>query len=101
MRVAATLDKAGENDTAKRLGGRIALASGQREDPMLLLHDQPVSTPREGVAQWLGILAAGMAREPNGSAKLPLLFAPAASWHDHEDTAVGNYLVITLKPHRK
>ena len=96
MRLAATLDKAGENDAAKRLRGRIALASGQREDPMLLLPDQPVSTPREGVAQWLGILADGLARTPNGSAKLPLLFARAAYWLNDEDWAVRTTLVEAL-----
>ncbi|SBV32967.1 Tetratricopeptide TPR_2 [uncultured Sphingopyxis sp.] len=96
MRVAATLDKAGERDVAERLRGRIALASGQREDPMLLLPDQPVSTPRAGVAQWLGILADGLARTPNGSAKLPLLFARAAYWLNDEDWAVRATLVEAL-----
>jgi predicted Zn-dependent protease len=96
MRVAATLDAAGESDTADRLRGRIALASGQREDPMLLLPDQPVSTPRAGVAQWLGILADGLARTPNGSAKLPLLFARAAFWLNDEDWAVRTTLVEAL-----
>src|SRR3546814_8059054 len=75
---------------------RIALASGQREDPMLLLPEQPVSTPRAGVAQWLGILADGLARTPNGSAKLPLLFARAAYWLNDEDWAVRTTLVEAL-----
>lgn len=95
-RVAATLDKVGESEAAKRLSGRIALASGQREDPMLLLPEQPVSTPREGVAQWLGILADGLARTPNGSTKLPLLFARAAYWLNDEDWAVRTTLVEAL-----
>jgi tetratricopeptide (TPR) repeat protein len=95
-RVAATLDQAGESEAAGRLRGRIALASGQREDPMLLLPDQPVSTPRAGVAQWLGILADGLARTPNGSAKLPLLFARAAYWLNDEDWAVRTTLVEAL-----
>ena len=96
MRVAATLDKAGESEAAERLRGRIALASGQREDPMLLLPDQPVSTPRAGTAQWLGILADGLARTPNGSTKLPLLFARAAYWLNDEDWAVRATLVEAL-----
>jgi tetratricopeptide (TPR) repeat protein len=96
VRVAATLDKAGKSDAAERLRGRIALASGQREDPMLLLPDQPVSTPRAGVAQWLGILADGLARTPNGSAKLPLLFARAAYWLNEDDWAVRATLVEAL-----
>ena len=96
LRVAATLEKAGEGEAAKRLRGRIALASGQREDPMLLLPDQPVSTPRAGTAQWLGILADGLARTPNGSAKLPLLFARAAYWLNDQDWAVRTTLVEAL-----
>lgn len=96
LRVAATLDKAGESDAARRLRGRIALASGQREDPMLLLPDQPVATPRAGTAQWLGILADGLARTPNGSAKLPLLFARAAYWLNDQDWAVRATLVEAL-----
>ncbi|MDR7059934.1 MULTISPECIES: tetratricopeptide repeat protein [unclassified Sphingopyxis] len=96
LRVAATLDKAGQQDTAQRLRGRIALASGQREDPMLLLPDQPVSTPQAGVAQWLGLLADGLARTPGGSAKLPLLFARAAYWLNAEDLAVRTTLVEAL-----
>src|SRR3546814_18455372 len=63
---------------------------------MLLLPEQPVSTPREGVAQWLGILADGLARTPNGSAKLPLLFARAAYWLNDEDWAVRTTLVEAL-----
>src|SRR3546814_7520979 len=64
--------------------------------PMLLLPEQPVSTPRAGVAQWLGILADGLARTPNGSAKLPLLFARAAYWLNDEDWAVRTTLVEAL-----
>lgn len=96
LRVAATLEKAGQGAAAGRLRGRIALASGQREDPMLLLPDQPVSTPRAGTAQWLGILADGLARTPNGSAKLPLLFARAAYWLNDQDWAVRATLVEAL-----
>lgn len=96
VRVAATLDKAGETAAAERLRGRIVLASGQREDPMLLLPDQPVSTPRAGVAQWLGLLGDGLARTPGGSPKLPLLFARAAHWLDDQDWAVRATLVEAL-----
>src|SRR3546814_8871008 len=66
LRVAASLDKIGEGEAARRLRARIALAAGEREDPLLLLPDQPVSTPRAGVAHWLGLLADGIARTPNG-----------------------------------
>ena len=96
LRLAATLDRAGSRDVAQRLRGRIALASGQREDPMLLLPDQPVSTPQAGVAQWLGLLADGLARTPGGSAKLPLLFARAAYWLNDQDLAVRAMLVEAL-----
>lgn len=96
LRVAATLDRAGQNDAAKGLRARIALASGQREDPMLLLPDQPVSTPRAGVAQWLGLLADGLARTPNGGSKVPLLFARAAHWLNDQDWAVRATLVEAL-----
>ena len=96
LRLAATLERAGSRDVAQRLRGRIALASGQREDPMLLLPDQPVTTPQAGVAQWLGLLADGLARTPGGSAKLPLLFARAAYWLNDEDLAVRTTLVEAL-----
>ncbi len=96
LRVAATLDKAGERGAAERLRARIALASGQREDPMLLLPDQPVSSPRAGTAQWLGLLADGLSRTPGGSPKLPLLFARAAYWLDDQDWAVRMTLVEAL-----
>lgn len=96
LRLAATLDKAGERAAAGRLRGRIALASRQREDPMLLLPDQPVQTPRAGAAQWLGLLADGLARTPNGSSKVPLLFARAAHWLNDQDWAVRATLVEAL-----
>lgn len=96
LRLAATLDKAGKRDAAERLRGRIALASGQREDPMLLLPDQPVSTPRAGTAQWLGLLADGLARTPGGSPRVPLLFARAAYWLNDTDWAVRATLVEAL-----
>lgn len=96
LRVAATLERAGQRDAAERLRGRIALASGQREDPMLLLPEQPVSTPRAGTALWLGLLADGLARTPGGSSKVPLLFARAAHWLNDQDWAVRATLVEAL-----
>ncbi|HEY0598160.1 hypothetical protein [Sphingopyxis sp.] len=96
LRLAATLDKAGERDAAKRLRERIMLASGPREDPMLLLPDQPVSTPRAGTAHWLGLLADGLARTPGGQSKVPLLFARAAHWLNDQDWAVRATLVEAL-----
>lgn len=96
LRLAATLDAAGERATAQALRGRIALAADGREDPMLLLSSQPVSTPRGGVAHWLGLLADGLARTPNGSPKLPLLFARAAFWLDDKDWTVRSALVEAL-----
>jgi Flp pilus assembly protein TadD len=96
LRLAATLDKAGEGAAAGRLRERIVLASGGREDPMLLLLDQPVSTPRGGTAQWLGLLADGLARTPGGQSKVPLLFARAAHWLDDQDWAVRATLVEAL-----
>ncbi len=96
LRLAATLDKAGQEDTATRLRGRIALAAAGRDDPMLLLPDQAVTTPRAGVAQWLGLLADGLVRVPNGSTKLPLLFARTAHWLNDQDWAVRATLVEVL-----
>ncbi|WP_293968398.1 hypothetical protein [Sphingopyxis sp.] len=96
LRLAATLDKEGQVDAAQRLRGRIALAAGQREDPMLLLPDQPVTTPHAGVAQWLGLLADGLARVPNGNTKLPLLFSRAAFWLNDADWAVRATLAEAL-----
>jgi len=96
LRVAATLDKAGEGAAAERLRGRIALASGGREDPMLLVPDQPVSSPRGGIAHWMALLADGFARTPNSSPKVPLLFARAAYWLDDSDWTVRSALVEAL-----
>ncbi|MFZ5725948.1 MAG: hypothetical protein ACOY4C_06005 [Pseudomonadota bacterium] len=96
LRAAATLDRAGEGAAAERLRARIALAAGEREDSMLLLPDQPVSSPRAGSAQWLGLLADGLARTPNGDTRLPLLFARAAHWLNDEDWAVRATLVEAL-----
>ena len=96
LRLAATLDKAGEADAAKRLRGRIALASGEREDPSLLLPDQAVVTPREGAAHWLGMLADGFARIPNGGPKIPMLFAHAAYWLNDRDWTARSALVEAL-----
>lgn len=96
LRLVATLTAAGEADAAAALRGRIALAADGREDPLLLLSDQPVLTPRGGMAHWLGMLADGLARTPNGSPKLPLLFARAAWWLDDKDWTVRSSLVEAL-----
>ncbi|WP_317153888.1 tetratricopeptide repeat protein [Sphingopyxis indica] len=97
LRVAASLDKIGEGEAARRLRARIALAAGEREDPLLLLPDQPISTPRAGVAHWLGLLADGIARTPNGSPSVPLLFARAAWWLNDSDWQVRATLVEALE----
>ena len=96
VRLAATLDKAGESDAAKRLRGRIALAAGEREDPVLLLPDQPVINPRGGVAHWFGLLADGFARTPNSNPKIPLLFARVAYWLEGSDWQARAALVEAL-----
>ena len=96
LRLAATLDKAGETASAEGLRRRIALAAGNREDPLLLLPDQPLSAPRAGVAHWLGLIADGLARTPNGNPKVPLLFARAAHWLNEDDWTVRAALVEAL-----
>lgn len=96
VRLAATLEKAGEKEAAKALRGRIALATGEREDPVLLLPDQPVTTPRGGVAHWFGLLADGFARAPNSNPKVPLLFARVAYWLDGSDWQARAALVEAL-----
>jgi len=96
LRLAATLDAAGETAAADALRGRIAMAAGGREDPMLLLPDQPVSTARGGMAQWLALLGDGFARMPNSSPKLSVLFARAAYWLDDRDWTVRSALVEAL-----
>jgi tetratricopeptide (TPR) repeat protein len=96
LRLAATFDKVGEAGAAERLRGRIALASGTREDPMLLLADQAISTPREGSAHWLGMLADGFTRTPNSGPKIPMLFARAGFWLNDRDWTVRSALVEAL-----
>ncbi|MGB7411165.1 MAG: tetratricopeptide repeat protein [Sphingopyxis granuli] len=96
LRLAATLDAAGEGEAAKRLRGRIALATGGREDPLLLLSDRPVSTPRGGIAHWLALLADGFARAPVGNSRLPLMIARSAWWLDASDPTVRSALVEAL-----
>lgn len=96
LRLAATLAQAGEAEAAERLRGRIALAASGREDPMLLLPDQPVSSPRAGVALWLSVLADGFARSPNSVPRIPMLFARAAHWLDDKDWAARSALVEAL-----
>ena len=97
LRVAASLDRAGEVAAAKGLRGRIALAAGERDDPLLLLPDQPVSTPRAGVAHWLGLLADGLSRSPHGRPTVPLLFARSAHWLNEGDLQVRATLVEALE----
>ncbi|WP_374523828.1 tetratricopeptide repeat protein [Sphingopyxis sp.] len=96
LRLAATLEAAGEVEAARALRERIAMAAGGREDPMLLLPDQPVTTSRGGMAQWLAMLGDGFARMPNGSPKLSMLFARAAWWLDDRDWTVRSALVEAL-----
>lgn len=96
MRLAATLDKAGERDAAKRLRERVALAAGEREDPVLLLPDQVVTGPRGGAAHWFALLADGFARTPNSNPKIPLLFARVAYWLDAGDWQARSALVEAL-----
>ncbi len=96
LRLASSLEASGQGDAAKALRGRTALAADGREDPLLLLSSQPVTTPRAGMAHWLGLLADGLARTPNGSPKLPLLFARGAHWLDDKDWTVRSALVEAL-----
>lgn len=96
LRVAATLDEAGESAAAQRLRGRIALAAGEREDPVLLLPAQSVTRPRDGAAHWFGLLADGFARSPNSNPKVSLLFARIASWLGPDDWQVRTALVEAL-----
>ena len=96
LRLAATLQGAGETKAAEALRGRIALAAGGREDPVLLLPDQPVVTPRSGMAQWLAMLGDGFARMPNSSPQLSMLFARSAWWLDERDWTVRSALVEAL-----
>lgn len=96
LRLAATLDATGEAEAAKALRGRIALAAGGREDPMLLMPDQPVSSPRGGMAHWLGMLGDEFARVPNSSPRLSMIFARAAYWLDDRDWTVRSALVEAL-----
>lgn len=96
LRVAATLDLSGQAEAGERLRKRIALAAGAREDPLLLLPDQSVVTPRAGAALWLALLADGLARTPNANPKVPLLFARAAFWLNESDWMVRTALVEAL-----
>ncbi|PQM29152.1 hypothetical protein CVO77_03110 [Sphingopyxis lindanitolerans] len=96
LRLAATLAAAGDAAAADALRGRIALAAGGREDPMLLLPEQPVSTARGGMAHWLALLGDSFARVPGGNVKLSLLFGRAAWWLDDRDWAVRSALAESL-----
>ena len=96
LRLAATFDRVKQGAAADRLRKRIALAAGGREDPALMLPDRSVLTPRQGGAHWLALIADGMARTPNSSAKVPLLFARAAYWLDPDDWTARAALVEAL-----
>jgi tetratricopeptide (TPR) repeat protein len=96
LRLVASFQAAGEAKAAEALRGRIALAAGGREDPVLLLPDQPVSTPRAGMAQWLAMLGDGFARMPNSSPQLSILFARSAWWLDERDWTARSALVEAL-----
>ncbi len=96
LRLAATLDRAGEGAAAVALRDRIALAAGTREDPLLLLPDQPVTTARGGAAQWLGLLADGLSRTPGRPPRVALLFARAAHWLNDRDWMAQSALIEVL-----
>ncbi|MDZ3831188.1 MAG: hypothetical protein U0S50_05140 [Sphingopyxis sp.] len=96
LRLAATFDSVGEGDAARRLRGRVALAAGGRDDPMLLFPDRAISDPRSGVAHWLALLGDIFARSPNGGNGIALLFARSAHWLDDQDPAVRSALVEAL-----
>lgn len=82
LRLAATFDKQGRGDAAQALRSRIAIVSGDNDDPAAMLPQQPVTTAQSGVAQWFGMLGDEFARMPNGSKKIALLFARVGFWLD-------------------
>ena len=96
LRLTASLVRAGQNGAAERLRSRIALVASGREDPMLLLSDQPVTSPRAGAAHWLSLLADGLVRTPNANPKIPLVFARGAHWLNDQDWFVRGALAETL-----
>ena len=96
LRLAATLDWAREGEAAAELRGRIALAAGGREDPLLLLPDQPVTSARAGAAHWVGLLADGLSRLPDRPPSAALLFARAAHWLNDRDWTARGALVEVL-----
>ena len=96
LRLAATLEGAGEREAASALRARTALAAGPREDPLLLLPDQPVTSARAGAAQWIGLLADGLSRMPNRPPKIALLFARVAHWLNDRDWMAQGALVEIL-----
>lgn len=96
LRLAATLETAGEREAAAALRARTALAAGLREDPLLLLPDQPVTSARAGAAQWIGLLADGLSRMPNRPPKIALLFARSAHWLNDRDWMAQGALVELL-----
>jgi predicted Zn-dependent protease len=96
LRLAATLDRAGESKAAKALRERTVLAAGVREDPLLLLPDQPVTSARGGGAHWIGLLADGLSRMPGSPPRAALLFARSAHWLDDRDWTAQSALVEVL-----
>ena len=96
LRLAATLEQAGERAAAAALRDRIALGAGPREDPQLLLPDQPVATARAGAAQWIGLHADSLSRIPSRPPRLTLLFARAAHWLNDRDWVAQGVLVEVL-----
>ena len=78
------------------LRSRIALAAGEREDPLLLLPEQAVTNPRAGAAHWLALVADTLARLPKSNARLPLTFARAATWLNDQDWTARSALADAL-----
>ena len=96
LRLVASLDAARQKEAAQTLRSRIALAAGEREDPLLLLPEQAVTNPRAGAAHWLALVADTLARLPKSNARLPLTFARAATWLDDQDWTARSALADAL-----
>lgn len=96
LRLVASLDAARQKEAAQTLRSRIALAAGEREDPLLLLPEQAVTNPRAGAAHWLALVADTLARLPKSNARLPLTFARAATWLNDQDWTARSALADAL-----
>ena len=96
LRLVASLDAARQKDAAGTLRSRIALAAGEREDPLLLLPEQAVTNPRAGAGHWLALVADTLARLPKSNARLPLTFARAATWLNDQDWTARSALADAL-----